>query len=81
LKIPLVEDNIDTLRHLGLVLRRHGHMVTAATSVGAARAAAATGEIGNAAGGKYMADRLLARGFGYGEWSIERVPPDDPHPL
>jgi len=41
LKILLVEDNADALRYLRVVLERHGHSVTPAASLTAARLAAA----------------------------------------
>ena len=40
LKILLVEDNADALRYLRVVIERHGHSVTPASSVTAARALA-----------------------------------------
>ena len=40
LKILLVEDNADTLRYLGVVLKRQGHQVTSASSLTLARQAA-----------------------------------------
>ena len=43
LRILVVEDNVDTLRYLGLVLKKQGHQVTAASSLAAARDAAAAG--------------------------------------
>jgi CheY-like chemotaxis protein len=40
----VVEDNADTLRYLGAVLKRQGHVVTAASSLALARQAADRGE-------------------------------------
>jgi signal transduction histidine kinase/ligand-binding sensor domain-containing protein/CheY-like chemotaxis protein len=44
LRVLLVEDNPDTLRYLGLSLRRHGRHVATAASLAAARRAAATAD-------------------------------------
>jgi CheY-like chemotaxis protein len=44
LRILLVEDNVDTLQVIAQLMRRHGHRVTAASSVGSALKAAARDE-------------------------------------